>query len=77
MTNDVLTTSLQQVRQRQQRTFYKYIDGSITQEDYDANSVRYAEEVAELEAKQKQLDDIDQKLLRNGVVSVKLFRVRR
>ena len=36
------------------------MDGGITQEDYDANKVRYAEEVAELEAKQKQLDDIDQ-----------------
>ena len=60
MTNDVLTTSLQQVRQRRQWTFDKYIDGSITQEDYDANNVRYAEEVAELEAKQKQLDNIDQ-----------------
>ena len=36
------------------------MDGGITQEDYNANNVRYAEEVTELEAKQKQLDDIDQ-----------------
>ena len=55
-----ITTSLQQVRQRQQKLFDTFMDGSITQEDYDANNVRYAEEVAELEAKQRQLDDIDQ-----------------
>lgn len=55
-----ITTSLQQVRQRQQRLFDTFMDGGITQEDYDANNVRYAEEVTELEAKQKQLDNIDQ-----------------
>ena len=55
-----ITTSLQQVRQRQQRLFDAFMDGGITQEDYNANNVRYAEEVTELEAKQKQLDDIDQ-----------------
>ncbi|MBR3353276.1 recombinase family protein [Candidatus Saccharibacteria bacterium] len=55
-----LTASLQRIRQRQEKAFDMLMDGSITQEQYDRNNERYAEEVEEVEKKQRQLDEIDQ-----------------
>lgn len=55
-----LTASLQRIRQRQEMAFDKLMDEDIAQEQYDRNNERYAEEVKEIEEKQRQLDEIDQ-----------------
>ncbi len=61
-----LETAKKQIQRRQRNLFDKYMDNDgttavgITQEFYDENMSRYAEELAEIEKQQQRLDSMDQ-----------------
>lgn len=61
-----LETAKKRIQRRQRNLFDKYMDSDgtnavgITQEFYDENMSRYAEELVEIEKQQQRLDDIDQ-----------------
>ena len=61
-----LATRKQRIKERQRALFDTFMDSKaggglgITQEDYDENNIRYAEELAEIEKRQRQLDEVDQ-----------------